>query len=101
MLCSLLGTLTRPTHLRCQQINATHVHLKWNDPPSLLGHENTTYVVLYYLGANVSNTTVNSSSLTFPRPATEVNISVTGWNPVGEGAAAYFDLTGCQTIGKI
>ena len=100
-----LDTLGPPMNLHFVEVNSTHISLVWNSPPSLLGHENTSYEVVFkFQGADlINNSTTSSTNCTLLRPAVPVFVSVTVWNPVGRGETSTLNFTKslreCQTMG--
>lgn len=85
--------------------NSTHDSLVWDNPPSRLGHENTTYQVeLSSRDLKVTEpVSVRVASYIYLRLAALAMASVTAWNPVGEGEMSTLNLSeslnGCKTIG--
>lgn len=99
---SCVGILGPPRNLRNKKINSTHDSLIWDDPPSLLGHDNTTYQVVLNFRHFIEAVSVSSLRYVYLRRSGPVMASVTSWNPVGEGAMSTLNFSnGCQNIGKI
>ena len=100
---SHVGVLGPPKNLKNVKINSTHDSLIWDDPRSLLGHENTTYRVVFTSGHLNESVIVRDSSYIYLRQTALAVASVTARNPVGEGAMSTLNLSeslnGCKNMG--
>lgn len=98
-----VGVLGPPENLKNVKLNSTHDSLIWDDPQSLLGHENTTYHVVFTSGHLNESFNVRDSSYIYLRQTARDVASVAAWNPVGEGTPSTLDLSeslnGCKNMG--
>jgi hypothetical protein len=78
------GVLGQPINLTLERLNATHGVISWDQPQSRVEPPSARYV----LNINGIQVILNSTSYKFQWPlplAGQINISVTAFNPVGEG----------------
>jgi hypothetical protein len=99
------GVLGRPENLRVERVNSTHTALLWGEPPSLVQPANASYTIVF--GGNEAKNT-SSTNYTFwtPWPPDSLGVTVTSWNPVGEGGSSTVDLADflagqCEQLGDI
>ena len=94
------GILSSPD-LTYNDVNSTHIILKWDEPFSWVQPGNISYV-LTLIGTDTKMIRLSATSFTISRPHDVLKAVLTAWNTVGEGENSILNVSfdGCEPQGK-